>query len=627
MWGITPYDNNSQINSFKATHGQTFPSAGTQGGGVAAKNIITSGQNFLGYPTYCVICPDKTIHFDICWPPSLSCFNGYINQCVPPEIVADFSADILSPGPGQTVSFTDLSTNNPTSWSWSFVPSSVTYVDGTNASSQNPKVQFNEFVSYTVTLTASNSVSYDSESKLNYITPGSYCYAEGGGWEHISGVEFGSIINTNTGADDYTFYSTMSTDLTQNQSYDITVTNGSPWAPDDLGVWIDWNQDNDFDDVDEEVVCEISNSGQGTYSIFVPSSAVPGTTRMRVRIKFLGDDCGFPCGVVNYGEVEDYPVNVLAGVDPPVADFSADKLNPMLGETVSFTDLSTNNPTSWSWTFNPTTVTYIGGTTSTSQNPQVQFNEAGTYTVEFTATNAGGSDTETKTDYIICTLPYIDLEVNVYLEGPFNASNMNSDLIPVLPLDQPYNIDPWFYAGSETVPTIPGSDIVDWILVELRDAPSAALAIGSTVLDRQAAFLRNDGKIVDLTGNPMLHFDSSVSDFLYVVIHHRNHLSIMSANALSETGGIYAYDFTTAVDKAYGSSALKLVGTGTWGMFVGDGDHDGSVGTGDKSSLWDSKAGMSGYFFSDYNLDSQTDNIDKDECWIPNFGVGSQVPD
>ena len=67
---------------------------------------------------------------------------------------------------------------------------------------------------------------------------------------------------------------------------------------------------------------------------------------------------------------------------------------------VSFTDLSTNNPNSWAWTFTPSTITYIGGINPNDQNPQVTFNAAGNYTAEFTATNISGSDTETKVDYI-----------------------------------------------------------------------------------------------------------------------------------------------------------------------------------------------------------------------------------
>jgi uncharacterized repeat protein (TIGR02543 family) len=79
----------------------------------------------------------------------------------------------------------------------------------------------------------------------------------------------------------------------------------------------------------------------------------------------------------------------------PDADFTASPTTVMQGETVTFTDTSAYNPTSWSWTFE-------GGTpaASTAQNPTVTYNDLGTYEVSLTASNAYGSDTETKTDYI-----------------------------------------------------------------------------------------------------------------------------------------------------------------------------------------------------------------------------------
>ena len=64
------------------------------------------------------------------------------------------------------------------------------------------------------------------------------------------------------------------------------------------------------------------------------------------------------------------------------------------GEAVNFYDASANIPTSWSWTFTPSTITYLSGTSSSSQNPVVQFNADGDYTVELTVTNTHGSDSE-----------------------------------------------------------------------------------------------------------------------------------------------------------------------------------------------------------------------------------------
>ena len=80
---------------------------------------------------------------------------------------------------------------------------------------------------------------------------------------------------------------------------------------------------------------------------------------------------------------------------PPVANFSASETSISTGSSVTFTDLSTNMPNSWSWTFE-------GGNpaTSTLQNPTVTYSEPGEYTVTLVASNAFGSDTETKTEYI-----------------------------------------------------------------------------------------------------------------------------------------------------------------------------------------------------------------------------------
>lgn len=141
--------------------------------------------------------------------------------------------------------------------------------------------------------------------------PEAYCTASGGGTdEYISGVVFGSINNTGTGQSNYSDYTAMSAEVDAGNTYPITITNGEVWSSDDLGVWIDWNQDEDFDDAGEEVVCEIDNGGQGTFDVVVPSDALGGSTRMRVRIKFSGSDCGDSCGTTSWGEVEDYTVNV-----------------------------------------------------------------------------------------------------------------------------------------------------------------------------------------------------------------------------------------------------------------------------------------------------------------------------
>ncbi len=84
-----------------------------------------------------------------------------------------------------------------------------------------------------------------------------------------------------------------------------------------------------------------------------------------------------------------------AQVAAPVANFSANNTTITEGQTVSFSDLSTNTPSTWAWTF-------TGGTpsSSSSQNPTITYNTAGTYAVSLTASNGTGSDTHTKTSFI-----------------------------------------------------------------------------------------------------------------------------------------------------------------------------------------------------------------------------------
>jgi len=86
----------------------------------------------------------------------------------------------------------------------------------------------------------------------------------------------------------------------------------------------------------------------------------------------------------------------------PVAQFIANQTNITPNTTVTFADQSTNAPTSWAWAISPATgFSYAGGTTSTSQNPQITFTTVGSYTVTLTASNTYGSDNEVKNAYII----------------------------------------------------------------------------------------------------------------------------------------------------------------------------------------------------------------------------------
>ncbi|MFU8844719.1 MAG: hypothetical protein ACNA7V_13030, partial [Bacteroidales bacterium] len=222
----------------------------------------------------------------------------------------------------------------------------------------------------------------------------------------------------------------------------------------------------------------------------------------------------------------------------------------------------------------------------------------------------------------------VDIRLDVYalLEGPFTGPNMTTYLNTggLIPLSQPYNVAPWNYAGSESVATIP-PNVVDWVLVEIRDATTAGSANAGTMLGRKAAFILNNGKIVDLDGSSLPVFSGSVTNNLYVVVWHRNHLNMMSASALVKAGGIYPYDFTNAQNKAY-LNGQKNLGGGSFGMYAGNGDANTTVNNLDKTNVWAIQAGTSGYKSGDFNLDGTVSNTDKNDNWYWNVGTTTTVP-
>jgi hypothetical protein len=219
----------------------------------------------------------------------------------------------------------------------------------------------------------------------------------------------------------------------------------------------------------------------------------------------------------------------------------------------------------------------------------------------------------------------IELDLRAFLEGPFNGVDMNTDLRDkgVLPLSQPFNEYPYWYEGTESVGSIP-VNVVDWVLVELRDAYAPANADNASVFEERAAFLLNDGSIVDIDGSSPLTFNTTYEKRIYPVIIQLNHLAIVSDIFLQrDINGIYAHDFTNG--SAFGGAAgQKEVTPGVWAMFGGDSSGEGSVDNNDITG-WRFDAGRRGYLFGDYNLDAEVDNKDKNDICIPNLGKSSQV--
>ena len=147
---------------------------------------------------------------------------------------------------------------------------------------------------------------------------------------------------------------------------------------------------------------------------------------------------------------------------PPTADFTSDVDTTCTGE-VNFEDLSANGPTSWSWDFGDSG-------TSTEQNPSHIYSSSGLYTVTLTATNAIGSDVETKVDYIFIDFP-VAPTVETDTICPDETANLTAAGAGDLNWYDAATGGTLLYTGSTyTTPTL-SSTTSYWVEDEITSAP------------------------------------------------------------------------------------------------------------------------------------------------------------
>lgn len=181
--------------------------------------------------------------------------------------------------------------------------------------------------------------------------------------------------------------------------------------------------------------------------------------------------------------------------------------------------------------------------------------------------------------------PNITFSGKVFLQGAYNTTTnlMNNSLnsLGILQTNassQPYNNTVFNYSGTENVPSgffAAHPDIVDWVLLELRDSASP-----STIIATRAAFVEEDGTLVETDGtNPEITFNDVPFGNYYVAIHHRNHLGIRSSVTIDFIGGSGSYDFTTAPNKAYQNQTYtSTVQDGSiWAMRAGNANSNNNV--------------------------------------------------
>ncbi|WP_299180012.1 GEVED domain-containing protein [uncultured Aquimarina sp.] len=190
-------------------------------------------------------------------------------------------------------------------------------VVGTSTTTDFNVTGLSPLTSYTASVTAEDAagnVSGNGTTTFTTIDGSTTVYCDSASTnvndEFISNVQLNTINNT-SGAQFYSDFSGISTDLNEGQAYTVSVTptwTGTVYA-EGYSVWIDYNNNGDFDDAGELVwskspSTDSSNSGSFT----VPSGTSETSVRMRVSMKYNAIPTS--CETFTYGEVEDYTINL-----------------------------------------------------------------------------------------------------------------------------------------------------------------------------------------------------------------------------------------------------------------------------------------------------------------------------
>lgn len=364
--------------------------------------------------------------------------NAFQIQVAP---TANFGASNTHPCLGESVTLVDSSLGGVTNYDWTITPGTFSFTGGTNASSASPELSFQAKGTYTVKLKVTNGSGSDSLSRSSFIQVGGASLPISLDFEN--GLENWTIENPDQGTtwaltsvagntpgstalyvDNYNYSPAGQRDYLVSPALDLkglsSVNLDFEYAynrygtsyQDSLAIYASsdcgqtWTQVVLFSDDGTQNWA----TGPDNTSAFSPSSssnwcgtspvcptvnldAYAGMDQVKIRFENI-------CGWGNNFYLDNISISGLNN-GQPVADFQASELTICQGDTVLLTDQSTNSPTAWTWTLSPASgFSFISGTSASSQNPILVFNQSGSYSVSLDASNAQGSDTEVKSNYL-----------------------------------------------------------------------------------------------------------------------------------------------------------------------------------------------------------------------------------
>ncbi|MBN2682733.1 MAG: choice-of-anchor J domain-containing protein [Bacteroidales bacterium] len=402
---------------------------------------IASLYEITYFPTVYLICPDRTVT-EIGQQTTANLYAAAM-ACPAVEFTADFTSNITTVAVDNQVNFTSLSGPAATTNSWTFTGGSPA-----TSTAANPVITYSTPGTYTVSLTSGNGTETDTETKTGYITVVSQETAFTMDFEACADFveNFGPWLGVDVdgdgqyGSNDYDFANEGGTGhfIAFNPSQTTPSAAGNtalqPHGGQKFGACFnetappnnDWiispkvqlGTGSSFSFWAKTYVSNwglerfkagvsTTNGTPASFTILTSGSYVEApTTWTQYTIDLSAYDnqeihVGINC-VSNDAfifMIDDLSINTSLTPPAPVANFAANSTTVCQGSSVTFTNSSTGAD-SYSWSF-------AGGSpsSSTSTNPTITYSIPGTYTVVLTATNAVGSTTETKTNYITVTAP------------------------------------------------------------------------------------------------------------------------------------------------------------------------------------------------------------------------------
>ncbi len=423
---------------------------------------------------------------------------------------------------GDTVHLKDVSSYNPNSWQWHISPATYTFINGTDASTQNPQLVFSQPGVYNISLRVSNAYGADSTIQISAVHAGGRylpytqdfeldeAYEEwsspasaankwftkigatGNGGQYAPGVRF---VNSNNQGDEVALISPLFNFSGHDSvwlSFEYAYTSFQANNDDSLKVYIAGPCNNKWtllatygEDGSNNFVTRSPQAAAFTPTIANHWCGTAGFADCKlldlsayanmesIRLKFVAVDGGGNSIFVDN-------INLFGKANSaPIAAFSAPQ-NTCAQRSLQMTDQSFGSPSSYTWTF-------PGGTpaTSTLRNPSVVYSSAGTYPVKLKVSNTFGADSLERLSYITVDPA---ANVNITLSANLSTKLCPGDSLLVTANATQTGLTPtfdWYVNGnlvaSTTTPQYTFTGLIDGDLIhaELQSSEACAFPLNA----------------------------------------------------------------------------------------------------------------------------------------------------